>query len=475
MLFNSIPFLLFLMIAFFLYWQFASKKNSYQNLFLFLISLLFYALWDFRFLILLLISIGIGYFVGQKISKSNCQKIKKAWFLLSVLLHLVLLIFFKYYNFFATSFSAILIKFGLKTELQTLQILLPIGISFYTFHGLSYLIDIYKNKIKPEKNWVTYGLFVAYFPLLVSGPIERATHLLPQLQKKRSFDYQNASNGIKLMVWGFFKKMVVANNCAFFVNQVFENTQNFSPITLVLVAFLFSFQIYGDFSGYTDIAIGVSKLFGIELLQNFNYPYFSKTPADFWRRWHISLSSWFRDYLYIPLGGSNTNIWKTIRNVLIIFVVSGFWHGANLTFILWGFVHALLVLPLVLSKKIKNSSCFFINKWAILSQTIITFVIISLTWIFFRAKSITAAFDYFKNMIAFSKPNTDFFFLNPKTSLMSMITFFSIMILLFIDYQFYKKNQPQVLLSGKSTLIILLLIFLIGSFKEQLPFIYFQF
>jgi D-alanyl-lipoteichoic acid acyltransferase DltB (MBOAT superfamily) len=264
--------------------------------------------------------------------------------ILSIAINLGFLGFFKYYNFFVDSFANLIGEFGFVAHPWTLKIILPIGISFYTFHGLSYIIDVYKKKIKAERNPVDYALFVSYFPLLVAGPIERATHLLPQVKKIRIFNYEQAANGVRQILWGLFKKMVIADNCAPIVNEIFANHDQEPASRLVLGAVLFAFQIYGDFSGYSDIALGTSRLFGMELLKNFNYPYFSRDIAEFWRRWHISLSSWFRDYLYFPLGGSKGGMWMKIRNTFAIFLVSGFWHGANWTFIVWGGLNALFFL-----------------------------------------------------------------------------------------------------------------------------------
>jgi len=272
---------------------------------------------------------------------------KKIWFWISVSINLGFLGIFKYYNFFAESFSTALSQIGIQINPLTLNIVLPVGISFYTFHGLSYVIDIYKGRINAEKNFVDYAVFVSFFPLLVAGPIERATHLLPQIQQQRNFNYNKAIDGLRQILWGLFKKIVIADNCAEYANLIFNNSNQFTGSTLLLGAIFFSFQIYGDFSGYSDIALGTARLFGIELLRNFAFPYFSRDIAEFWRRWHISLSTWFRDYLYIPLGGSKGGPWFKLRNTFIIFLVSGFWHGANWTFIAWGFLNAVYFLPLL--------------------------------------------------------------------------------------------------------------------------------
>jgi alginate O-acetyltransferase complex protein AlgI len=307
MLFNSLGFALFLPIVFILYWFVANRNLKFQNVLLLASSYFFYACWDWRFLFLLLFSTLLDYLSGLKIEKASNKNHKKFWFYLSIIINLGFLGFFKYFNFFADSFAELLSQFGLQVNPWTLKVILPVGISFYTFHGLSYVIDIYKGRIKAERSFLIYGVFVSFFPLLVAGPIERATHLLPQIQKKRTFDHDRAVDGLRQILWGLFKKIVIADQCAIYANEVFNNSEMYSGSTLLLGAVFFAFQIYCDFSGYSDIAIGTAKLFGIDLLRNFAYPYFSRDIAEFWRRWHISLSTWFRDYLYIPLGGSKGN------------------------------------------------------------------------------------------------------------------------------------------------------------------------
>src|SRR5918993_1069168 len=343
MYFNSIDFAIFLPIVFILYW-FVFRKLRFQNVLLILSSYLFYGWWDWRFLFLLFFSTLLDYFSGIQIYNAHSKQLKKLWLWTSVTINLGFLAFFKYYNFFIDS----LIDTGINIQPSTLQFILPVGISFYTFHGLSYVIDIYQNRIKAEKSFIDYALFVSFFPLLVAGPIERATHLLPQLKRPRSFDYSKAVDGLRQILWGLFKKVVIADNCAVIANTVFDGSGNYPGSAHVIGAIFFAFQIYCDFSGYSDIAIGTARLFGIDLLRNFSYPYFSRNIAEFWRRWHISLSSWFRDYLYIPLGGSKGGTWIKIRNTLLIFLVSGFWHGANWTFIAWGLLNALYIIPSVI-------------------------------------------------------------------------------------------------------------------------------
>jgi D-alanyl-lipoteichoic acid acyltransferase DltB (MBOAT superfamily) len=354
---------------------------------------------------------------------SKNQKEKKIWFWLSVTINLGFLGVFKYYNFFASSFADALLQLGFVINPWTLSVILPVGISFYTFHGLSYVIDIYKNRIEAEKNFIDYSVFVSFFPLLVAGPIERATHLLPQIQKKRSFDYVKAVDGLRQILWGLFKKIVIADQCAIYANQIFNNSSDFSGSTLLLGAIFFAFQIYGDFSGYSDIALGTARLFGIELLKNFSFPYFSRDIAEFWRRWHISLSSWFRDYLYIPLGGSKSGNWAKIRNTFIIFIVSGFWHGANWTFIFWGALNALFIMPSIIMKTNRNN-LEIVAKGKLLPsikeffQILVTFGFTVFAWIFFRAENVTHAMNYISKIFSSSvfsipsvKPNLLFILL----------------------------------------------------------------
>lgn len=324
---------------------------------------------------------------------------KKFWFWLSISVNIGFLGIFKYYNFFANSFAEGLSDIGFQVNPWTLQVILPVGISFYTFHGLSYVIDIYKDRIKPERNFIDYSLFVSFFPLLVAGPIERATHLLPQIKNERIFVYTRAVDGLRQILWGLFKKMVIADNCAEYANLIFNNSADYSGSTLALGALFFTFQIYGDFSGYSDIALGTARLFGIELLKNFSFPYFSRDIAEFWRRWHISLSTWFRDYLYIPLGGSRGGTWMKVRNTFIIFIVSGFWHGANWTFIMWGFLNALFIMPSILFKT-NRKNLDVVAEGRILPSVneglsmLLTFSLTVFAWIFFRADSVGHAFSY---------------------------------------------------------------------------------
>lgn len=405
MLFNSLDFAFFLPIVFLLYW-FATKGNlRLQNILLLVSSYFFYACWDWRFLFLLIFSTLLDYSSGIKMSDSKNKNSKRFWFWLSISINLGFLGIFKYYNFFVESFASALENIGLNVNPWTLKVILPVGISFYTFHGLSYVIDIYKDRIKAERNLIDYSVFVSFFPLLVAGPIERATHLLPQIQKKRTFDYNKAVDGMKQILWGLFKKIVIADQCAEYANQIFNNSSDYSGSTLVLGAIFFTFQIYGDFSGYSDIALGTARLFGIELLRNFAFPYFSRDIAEFWRRWHISLSTWFRDYLYIPLGGSKGGTLMKVRNTFIIFIVSGFWHGANWTFIFWGLLNALYIMPSIIFNTNRNNleivakgKC--LPKLKDITSITITFGLTVFAWIFFRAENLNHAIQYISHMFS---------------------------------------------------------------------------
>ena len=402
MLFNSLSFLIFFPIIFTLYWSINKQNIKLQNLLLLGASYYFYSCWDWRFLFLLLFSTALDYFTGIKIKESNDERNRKFWFWLSIGVNLGFLGVFKYYNFFATSFAESLSYIGLHISPSTLNIVLPVGISFYTFHGLSYVIDIYKRRIEPERNFVDYSLFVSFFPLLVAGPIERATHLLPQLKKPRNFNYSQGVSGLQQILWGLFKKVVIADSCAEYANLIFNNYTDYQGVTLLLGAFFFTIQIYGDFSGYSDIALGTARLLGIDLIRNFSFPYFSRDISEFWRRWHISLSTWFRDYLYIPLGGSKGSMWQKVRNTFIIFIVSGFWHGANWTFIIWGLLNALYILPLILF----GSNRTYLNTVAQgkFFPTIreafsvgLTFFLTMIAWIFFRAEKVSQGITIITN------------------------------------------------------------------------------
>jgi alginate O-acetyltransferase complex protein AlgI len=477
MFFNSLAFAIFLPIVFFLYWFVFNKTKSTQNALLIVASYYFYSCWDWRFLFLLVFSTFLDYYTGIQIEKGKSEKSRKFWFWLSILVNLGFLGIFKYYNFFASSFSELLNTIGVKASPILLEVILPVGISFYTFHGLSYVIDIYYKRIKAEYNFVDYSLFVSYFPLLVAGPIERATHLLPQVKVKREFNFQTAKEGIYQIIWGLVKKVVIADTCAVYANAIFDHYTSVNSLSLILGAVYFAFQIYGDFSGYSDIALGVSKLFGLDLLRNFNYPYFSRDIAEFWRRWHISLSSWFRDYLYIPLGGSKGGIWMKIRNTFIIFIVSGFWHGANWTYVVWGFINAVYFLPLLLSDSNRNNIDtvqlkFNFDSLRVVMNIVLTFLLTCIAWVFFRAKTITDAVLYLKTIITngnFSSQYLD----NERYNyeLLPMIALFVL-----VEWNNRTKVEP---ISGKWSMlklaVAIAVIIALGTYSDYKEFIYFQF
>ena len=357
MLFNSLEFMLFLPIMFLLYWYVFNKNLKLQNIFIVLVSYIFYGWWDWRFLYLIAFTSFLSWLSGvlmDFIRKRNLDvAVEKRYCKITagtnILINLLILGIFKYYDFFVISLIEAFGSIGISLQITSLKLVLPVGISFYTFQALSYSIDVYRKTLEPTKDVVAFFAYVSFFPQLVAGPIERATNLLPQFYKQRVFDYTKAVDGMRQMLWGFFKKVVIADNCASMVNMIFDGYQEQSSLLLFIGALLFAFQIYGDFSGYSDIAIGSARLFGIELRRNFHFPYFSRDIAEFWRRWHISLNTWFRDYLYIPLGGSRCGKFKRIRNTLIIFTLSGLWHGANWTYLVWGVFHGISFLPLLLT------------------------------------------------------------------------------------------------------------------------------
>lgn len=477
MFFNSLAFAVFLPIVFVLYWFVFNKRKKAQNTILILASYYFYSCWDWRFLFLLIFSTFLDYYTGIQIEKGKSESQRKFWFWLSIIVNLGFLGIFKYFNFFADSFSNVLNTVGIQSSPIVLNVILPVGISFYTFHGLSYVIDIYYKRIKAEYNFVDYSLFVSYFPLLVAGPIERATHLLPQVKEKRNFDFEKAREGVCQIIWGLVKKVVIADTCATYTNAIFDNYSSMNSFSLILGAVYFAFQIYGDFSGYSDIALGTSKLFGIDLLRNFNYPYFSRDIAEFWRRWHISLSSWFRDYLYIPLGGSKGGLWMKIRNTFIIFIVSGFWHGANWTYVFWGFLNAVYFLPLLLSGNNRNNMDAIVlhrnfDSVKVILSILSTFMLTCIAWVFFRARSLSEAFLYLKRIM--TNQDFSFQFLDNERYNYEIIA----LIGLFVLVEWYNRTKAEPLSGTKSYLRIALAVGAIlafGTFSDYKEFIYFQF
>ena len=478
MLFNSIEFAIFLPIVFLFYWFIVNKNLKHQNIFLLITSYIFYGWWDWRFLSLIIFSSAIDYWVGVSLENQQ-DKTKRKWLLLtSIFVNISFLGFFKYFNFFTENFVEAFTLFGKHPNVISLKIILPVGISFYTFQTLSYSIDVYRRKFTPTKDIIAFFAFVSFFPQLVAGPIERATNLLPQFYKKRNFEYDKAVDGIRQILWGLFKKIVIADNCARYVNDIFSNYSDYSGSTLLIGVILFAFQIYGDFSGYSDIAIGTARLFGFKLMRNFAYPYFSRDIAEFWRRWHISLSSWFRDYVYVPLGGSRGGTWSKIRNTFIIFLVSGFWHGANWTFIAWGFINACYFLPLMLIKQNRKyldnvAEDKILPSFKEFFQMGLTFFITCIAWVFFRSESIGNAFHYLKIMFSTS--------LLTVPSILPKKLILSIMLFVIIEWiqrdkqhalQIENFRLPEAIKWGLYYALIII-IFTFGGTQQE--FIYFQF
>ena len=482
MLFNSLDFAIFLPIVFLLYWFVAQKNLKLQNALIVLASYVFYGWWDWRFLSLIIFSTVVDYLVGQRLRTEDKQSKRKTLLWTSIVVNLGFLGFFKYYNFFLENFVDAFSLFGMQINSNSLNIILPVGISFYTFQTLSYTIDVYRKKLEPTQDFIAFASFVCFFPQLVAGPIERATNLLPQFYKKRTFEYHKAVDGMRQILWGLFKKVVIADNCAEFANQIFNNSADMNGSALVLGAIFFTFQIYGDFSGYSDIAIGTSRLFGFDLKQNFATPYFSRDIAEFWRRWHISLSTWFRDYLYIPLGGSRGGTWMKVRNTFAIFLVSGFWHGANWTFIVWGALNAIYFLPYFLTNNNRKNLGVVAEGKSLpsfreLFAMLTTFMLTVFAWIFFRAENISHAFSYVRGIFSesfFSIPG-----FSGRTD--ALITLFLISVFVLVEWIGRKDKfaiESILLKSDKifRYLFYLLLCFTIFYFKgDNQEFIYFQF
>ncbi len=473
MIFNSFSFAIFLPLTFALYWGIFGKSYRSQNVLLLVASYIFYGWWDYRFLVLLFLSTIVDFYVGRKLSEEINSSIRKGLLALSICFNLGLLGFFKYFNFFIESWNEAWSQIGVEMAYSSWSIILPVGISFYTFQTLSYTIDVYKKRILPTSNVFDFALYVAFFPQLIAGPIERAQKLLPQLTNKRNFNLDQAKSGLHLILWGLFKKIVIADNCAIYANEIFENYENLDSITLLLGAIFFSLQIYGDFSGYSDIAIGTARLLGINLMRNFNYPYFSRNIGEFWRRWHISLSTWFRDYLYIPIGGSRGSTGHTIRNIFIIFIISGLWHGANWTFVIWGGLHAFLFMPILLLKRNRtyidtpgNGGWLPGVKEGL--QIITTFLIVTFLWIFFRAENLQEALGYINRLFR------NFQYLELGRNYIELI----LLLLFFFTIEWFHRTQEHPF-TGKfkiiKIIITILLILLIGVHYKHHEFIYFQF
>ncbi|GAB5526235.1 MAG: MBOAT family protein [Roseivirga sp.] len=483
MLFNSIDFAVFLPIVFLLYWFVVNENLKSQNLLILVASYIFYGWWDWRFLTLILLSTVVDFSVGKGLKRNTKSHQRKLLLWTSIAVNLGILGFFKYYDFFLENFTSAFSLLGTEIKPNTLNIILPIGISFYTFQTLSYSIDVYKRKLEPTDDFIAFSAYVSFFPQLVAGPIERATHLLPQFSLKKTFEYTKAVDGMRQILWGLFKKVIIADNCSEYADLIFNNSADHSGGTLLIGALFFAFQIYGDFSGYSDIAIGTSRLFGFDLMRNFAYPYFSRDMAEFWRRWHISLSTWFRDYVYIPLGGSRGDLWSKIRNTFIIFIVSGLWHGANWTFVIWGALNACYFLPLQLSNKNRNH-IEIVAKGRILPslreifQITLTFGLTILAWIFFRAESVDIALSMLSEIFSFGiiQVSKELILSFQGLKLISLILVFTVLEWLGREDQFAIQRLadkiPQRLRWAMYVLIIIGLD-LIGGGKQE--FIYFQF
>lgn len=487
MLFNSLEFAVFLPVVFLLYWFVVNKNLKHQNILLVAASYVFYGWWDWRFLSLIIISSTIDFIIGLYLKKQQNEAKRKLLLLCSILLNLGFLGFFKYYNFFVDSLVSSFTLLGKPLNISTLRIILPVGISFYTFQTLSYSIDAYRRKLEPTTDIFAFFAFVSFFPQLVAGPIERATNLLPQFNSKRTFDYNKAVDGMRQIIWGLFKKIVIADNCATYVNEAFNNYTDYTGFTLLIGAVFFAFQIYCDFSGYSDIAIGTSRLFGFNLMRNFAFPYFSRDMAEFWRRWHISLSTWFRDYVYIPLGGSQGSKGNQIRNIFVIFIVSGLWHGANWTFVIWGALNAIYFLPLMLLKQ-NRRNLDIVAQGRLLPtlretwQMGTTFLLTVLAWVFFRANTVNDAFDIIKQIFT-SFYKIDILELRSLANSLWVTTSHILLVILLVVVEWLQRDKlhaleidqikmPGALRWASYYFIIFLIFYFSGS---QQDFIYFQF
>ena len=478
MLFNTLDFAIFFPIVFAIYWL-LNKNLNIQNLFTVFASYVFYAWWDWRFLILIIFSSIVDFAIAKNIQKTEKLSKRKILLVVSIILNLGFLCYFKYFNFFLDNFVNVFTFFGVRINNHSLNIVLPVGISFYTFQTLSYTIDVYRRQLKATHQLIPFLAYVSFFPQLVAGPIERATNLLPQFLNSRNFDRERAIQGLNLMIWGFFKKMVIADNCANYANQIFERYEQMDSFSLMLGGVYFSFQIYCDFSGYSDIAIGLGRLFGFDLMKNFNYPYFSRNVAEFWRRWHISLSTWFRDYLYIPLGGNRVSKVISIRNIFIIFLVSGFWHGANWTFIVWGFLHAVCFVPSFLMNKNRKYLSEITTNYNLpglrdFIAILKTYAIVVIGWIIFRSKTLNDAYLYLKIMVDPQNIKFQLKYLSIERYVPELL----ILISIFVVIEWFNRNNEHPIngkLKNLKLASIIIGIIWFGVFSDSSEFIYFQF
>lgn len=483
MLFNSLIFFLFLPIVFILYWFVLNRNLKVQNLFIAIASYVFYGWWDWRFLFLIFASTVVDYLCGLAIANKENKKDKRIFLIISMVFNLGLLGFFKYYNFFVDSIEDSLLLMGVQWNTDTLNVLLPVGISFYTFQTMSYTIDIYRGKLEPTKDFIAFTAFVSFFPQLVAGPIERASNLLPQFYEKRKVNYARLADGGRQILWGFFKKVVVADNCAILVNKTFElsDYSALSGVTLWIAIIFFAFQIYCDFSGYSDIAIGLAKWFGFDLKTNFRTPYFTRDIPEFWRRWHMSLTTWFRDYVYIPLGGSKVSKYKSIRNILIVFLVSGFWHGANWTFVIWGLLNFIYYIPSFIVKKNRKNTDDLLYPSGLPSlkefgSILLTFALVCIAWVFFRAENVARAGEYIQYMFANINYHPGILLLHLKE-----ISIYYILILILVEYKFRNRKHPFEISNVAKPIrwVAYIVLFYVVLFNlqihEKAEFIYFQF
>ncbi len=438
---------------------------------------MFYGWWDWRFLGLIAFSTIVDFYVARFIQKSTKPRTKKNLLIVSIVVNLGLLGYFKYCNFFIEGFIDAFNSLGIDSNISSLKIILPVGISFYTFQTLSYTIDVYRGKLPASSSIVKFATYVSFFPQLVAGPIERAVNLLPQFDKKREFDAERGISGLNLILWGLFQKVVIADSCAPYVNSIFNNYEDMNSLSLMMGTLYFAFQIYGDFAGYSNIAIGTARLLGFDLMRNFNYPYFSRDIAEFWRRWHISLSTWFRDYLYIPLGGSRGSKWNTVRNVVIIFIVSGLWHGANWTFVFWGALHALFFIPILLLNRNRSNLGAVAGEKLLpsfkeFSQIMVTFLLVCTAWIFFRADTVFIAISYLKQL--FTNGSFSVQYLSNERYAIEML----LIIAIFVAFEWFNR-QTEHPFNGRwkwfKIVSIIFMLLTLGVYSNHNDFIYFQF
>ena len=476
MLFNSLSFALFLPLVFGLYWGVLGRSYRAQNTLLLVASCWFYMAFVPVYILILAFTIAVDYIAGLLIERSTGKR-RKAWLIASIIANVGVLAVFKYWNFLNHNIGEVFQALGLGYGVPDLGLLLPIGLSFHTFQSLAYTIEVYRGTQAAEKRLGVFALYVMFFPQLVAGPIERAGNLLPQFVRPRTFDLARASDGMRQILWGFFKKSVIADNCAPLVKDIFENHDRYGGSTLLFGAVLFAFQIYGDFGGYSDIAIGSARLLGFDLMRNFAFPYFSRDIAEFWRRWHISLSTWFRDYVYFPLGGSRGSRWMQVRNIMVIFLLSGLWHGANWTFVVWGAFNALLFLPLLLSGRNRVNLDHagegrLFPRFRELAGMVFTFGCVVIAWVFFRAPTLHDAFDYLRHMASWSLFSPSHLFDPWITGLIAVL-----LIAEWLNRTRHHALEIAHLPAWSRRMLYLgvfLLIFVFGRFAKD-DFIYFQF